>query len=153
MVSVGTTLLSIVDANITVIARAHFPPRTVFAPTVDKRGIMAEELWHEICTLDDLEVNWGEAALIGEHQYAIFRTPDDRVFATDHKDPNSGALVIARGITGEKGGEPTVTSPLYKEVYSLETGACVSGAEYTLPVYPVKVEDGRVFMSTRTKSA
>lgn len=110
---------------------------------------MAPNQWHKICDLEDLEVNWGEAALIEGHQYAVFRTHDDRVFASDHRDPNSGALVIARGIVGEKDGNHTVTSPLYKDVFSLENGQCLSGADFTLPIYPVKVQDGQVFMSTQ----
>lgn len=112
---------------------------------------MSANQWIEVCLFDDLEVNWGEAALIDGHQYAIFRTHDDQVFAVDHQDPKSGSLVIARGITGEKAGERTVTSPLYKEVYSLETGECVSGADFSLPAYPVKVENGKVYLSTIRK--
>ncbi|MDO4898898.1 MAG: nitrite reductase small subunit NirD [Rothia sp. (in: high G+C Gram-positive bacteria)] len=108
---------------------------------------MAESQWKEICAFDDLEENWGEAALIEGHQYALFRTHTGQVFAADQRDPNSGSLVIARGIVGEKGGVLTITSPLYKEVYSLETGECLSGAEFTLPVYPVKVENGKVYLS------
>ncbi len=102
--------------------------------------------WHRICTKDDLEPNWGEAALIDGHQYAVFRTASDSIFVTEHKDPASGSLVIARGIVGEKGGEPTVTSPLYKEVYSLASGECLSGADLRLAVYPVDVRDGEVWV-------
>lgn len=102
--------------------------------------------WYRICTMDDLEPNWGEAALINGQQYAVFRTAGDSIFVTDHKDPASGSLVVARGIVGEKNGEPTVTSPLYKEVYSLVSGNCLSGAEYRLPVYPVEVRDGDIWV-------
>lgn len=105
---------------------------------------MSNPIWHDICPLDELEVNWGEVALVNNEQYAIFRLPDNRVFATDHKDPNSGALVIARGITGDKGGKPTIASPLFKEEYNLETGEQLNGKDYTLPVYPARVENGTV---------
>lgn len=101
----------------------------------------------KICALDDLEENWGEAALIDGHQYAVFRHHDGKVFVTDHADPNSGSLVIARGILGEKNGVPTVASPLYKEEYNLETGECVNGADYTLPVYKTEIKDGDVYVA------
>ncbi|MBM7050424.1 MULTISPECIES: nitrite reductase small subunit NirD [unclassified Rothia (in: high G+C Gram-positive bacteria)] len=107
---------------------------------------MSHKVTHRICSLNDLEENWGEVALIGDHQYAIFRTHDDRVYVTDHQDPNSGSLVIARGIVGEKDGKRTVTSPLYKEIYDLETGECLSGADYVLPVYEVENKDGEIFV-------
>lgn len=76
----------------------------------------------------------------------MFRTNDDLVFATDHRDPRSRALVMARGIVGRTGQYHTVALPLYKETYDLATGRCVSGAEYTLPVHPVRVQDGRVLV-------
>lgn len=108
---------------------------------------MADAKSFKICTLSDLEEGWGEVALVEGHQYAVFRTAEDRVFITDHKDPNSGALVIARGILGKKAGVPTIASPLYKEEYNLETGECVNGADFTLPVYPSEVKDGEVYLS------
>ncbi len=104
-----------------------------------------ESLSTRICAETDLEENWGEVALVEGHQYAIFKTKHG-YYACDHLDPNSGALVIARGIVGEKDGHPTITSPLYKEVYDLTTGKCVSGADYTIGVYPLEVRDGEVFL-------
>ncbi|WP_312918631.1 nitrite reductase small subunit NirD [Kocuria sp.] len=83
---------------------------------------------------------------VGPVERAVFRTNDDLVFATDHRDPRSRALVMARGIVGRTGQYHTVASPLYKETYDLATGRCVSGAEYTLPVHPVRVQDGRVLV-------
>ncbi|MDO5751171.1 MAG: nitrite reductase small subunit NirD [Rothia sp. (in: high G+C Gram-positive bacteria)] len=104
---------------------------------------MAE--WTLICPDSELELNWGEVALVNGHQYAIVKTKHG-TFAYDHKDPNSGALVMARGIVGEKDGTATIASPLYKEVYRLDTGENVSGADYTLPVYPLEIRDGSVYL-------
>lgn len=104
---------------------------------------MSDSKWQRICKLDDLEENWGEVALVQGHQYAIFRLSGDRVFACDHADPNSGALVIARGITGQKGDVPTIASPLYKEEYDLRTGESLN-SDYHLPVYQTRVENGEV---------
>lgn len=107
---------------------------------------MAETNLQRVCNVSDLETNWGEVALIGDHQYAVFLVKDGSVFVTDHKDPASEALVMARGIVGEKDGKHTVTAPLYKEVYDLETGECLSGKDFTLPVYDTAVEDGVVYI-------
>lgn len=104
-----------------------------------------ESLYTRICAESDLEENWGEVALVDGHQYAIFKTKHG-YYACDHRDPNSGALVIARGIVGEKNSHSTIASPLYKEVYDLVTGECVSGDEYTIGVYPLVVCDGEVFL-------
>lgn len=99
----------------------------------------------EICGLHDLEVDWGEVALVHGRQVAVFRLPDDTVCAVDHADPRTGSLVMARGIVGATlAGVPTLASPLYKEVYDLRTGACLTTPDYTLPVHGVTVRDGRV---------
>ena len=100
---------------------------------------MAEN-WVRICAESDLEENWGEVALVDGYQYAIYKTKHG-IFAGDHLDPHSQALVLARGIVGEKNGNPTITSPLYKEVYDLTTGECVSDPSYSIKVYPVEVRD------------
>ena len=71
---------------------------------------MAEN-WVRICAESDLEENWGEVALVDGYQYAIYKTKHG-IFASDHLDPHSQALVLARGIVGEKNGNPTITSPL-----------------------------------------
>ncbi|RKQ37151.1 nitrite reductase (NAD(P)H) small subunit [Kocuria tytonis] len=102
--------------------------------------------WVDVCAVSDLEVNWGEAAIVAGHEYAVFRTNDDRVFVTDHRDPRSGALVMARGIVGRHGERHTVASPLYKETYDLATGECVAGGDHLLPVHPVRLRDGRVLL-------
>lgn len=103
--------------------------------------------FEDVCAVSDLEPDWGEVALIGEHQVAVFRMQDDTVYACDHADPHSGALVMARGLVGETvDGVPTLASPLYKEVYDLRTGECRTGAELSLPVHRVSIDDGRVLI-------
>jgi nitrite reductase (NADH) small subunit len=100
--------------------------------------------WIGVCALADLEPEWGEAALIGDRQLAVFRLWDDRVMITSNLDPRSGAAVMARGIVGTRAGLPTVTSPLHKETYDLITGKCLSNRDLELPVHPSRVSDGVV---------
>lgn len=101
--------------------------------------------WVRICAESDLEENWGEVALVDNHQYAIYKTKHG-IYASNHLDPHSQALVLARGIIGEKNGHSTITSPLYKEVYDLTNGECLSDSSYSLNVYPVEVRDGDVYL-------
>lgn len=106
---------------------------------------MATATWHHVCSLSDLEQDWAEAALIEGQQIALVRTVRDEVFAFAHEDPNSGALVMARGIVGRTGDHDSITSPLYKETYDLRTGECLTGQDFTLPIYPVQIAaDGAV---------
>lgn len=87
---------------------------------------------------------WGEAALVEGSQIALIRLTDDRIFAVDHWDPVAKANVMARGIVGSKGGTPTLASPIHKQVYSLETGECLSEEGPALGTYEVRAEDGQI---------
>lgn len=78
-----------------------------------------------ICTIDDLVVERGSAALIGGDQIALFRMPDGTVHAVSNLDPFSGAHVMSRGIVGTRGDIPTVASPMHKQVFDLRTGECL----------------------------
>lgn len=102
-----------------------------------------ETSWNAACLLDDLEEFWGEAALIENEQIALFRLPGNAVHAVGNIDPRTGAAVMARGIVGSRGSRPTIASPLHKEVYDLETGACLSGGK-GLSAYRVRCVDGVV---------
>jgi nitrite reductase (NADH) small subunit len=101
--------------------------------------------WIDTCALDDIPPASGVAALIGERQIALVRADDgDRVYALSNYDPFSEAFVIARGIVGDRGGRPKIASPIYKQTFDLETGACFDDPLVKLPVFPVRVRDGRV---------
>lgn len=100
--------------------------------------------WHAVCRVDDLELAWGEAALIAGRQVALFRTGANEVFAVAHEDPATGAHVMARGILGSRGERPTIASPLHKEVYDLETGECFSTPGLNLATFRTRVTGGLV---------
>jgi nitrite reductase (NADH) small subunit len=50
--------------------------------------------------------------------------------------------VLPRGIVGDRGGVPTVASPMYKQAFCLVTGRCLDDPGVAAPVYPVRVADG-----------
>ncbi|MFI8526368.1 nitrite reductase small subunit NirD [Promicromonospora sukumoe] len=128
----------------------------------DKTG---EVRWERVCPLADLFPERGAAALFGDVQIALFRLPDDaaygvhagRVYAVQNLDPFSAANVMSRGIVGTRGGEPTVAAPVYKQVFSLATGACLVLADKApkddlpadLVTYPVEVREDVVHVGLR----
>ncbi|THV43631.1 nitrite reductase small subunit NirD [Glycomyces buryatensis] len=98
-----------------------------------------------ICEFDRLIPGRGAAALLGDGaQVAVFRLGDGSLFAVSNLDPFSGANVMSRGIVGDRGGEPTVASPLLKQVFSLKTGRCLDDESASLDVFAVEVVDGEV---------
>ena len=104
--------------------------------------------WARICPVEGLIPERGIAALVGSDPVAVFLLDDGTVHAVAHRDPFSNANVMARGIIGSVGtGEgyrDTVASPMYKHVFDLSTGECLTEPGTSLLVYPVRLVDGHV---------
>jgi nitrite reductase (NADH) small subunit len=92
--------------------------------------------------VEDLELSWGEAALVAGRQVALIRTGHGEIIAVAQEDPATGAFVMARGILGSRGARPTIASPLHKEVYDLETGECFGNEDLRLAAYGTRIVDG-----------
>ncbi len=105
--------------------------------------------WETVCRYDRLQPERGVAALLGEHQVALFRTHDGTVHAVGNVDPFSGAAVLSRGIVGDRAGVPTVASPVYKQVFSLLDGRCLDDPAAAVPCYPVRVVEDWVQVGLR----
>ena len=104
--------------------------------------------WRDVCALEDIWPNSGVAALLDGKQIAVVRVGEgDKVYALSNFDPFSDAFVIARGIVGDRAGRPKIASPIFKQTFDLETGACFDDPAVVLPTYPVRVQDGRVLVA------
>lgn len=101
--------------------------------------------WVSACPVHRLVPGRGVAVLLpGGAQAALFLLPNGMVYAVDNLDPYAGAAVISRGLTGDRHGEPTVASPLLKQVFSLRTGVALDDPEVLLPTYAVRIQHGVV---------
>ena len=110
----------------------------------------ARQDWVAVCTMRQLVPERGVAVLVGGAQVALFRvngSEGDFVYAVGHRDPFSGANVIARGIVGSVGDRDTVASPMYKQVFDLATGECLTEPGVRLPVHRTWVAGGLVHVS------
>jgi len=109
--------------------------------------------WLRVCHVDDLVPDRGAAALVGDHQVALFRLRDsDEVHAVDHLDPFSHANVMARGLVGSRKGAPTIASPMHKQSFDLRTGQCLDDPEVSIQVWPTRVADGWVEILIEARS-
>jgi len=109
-------------------------------------ALVPEPAWVAVCTVDRLWVDRGAAALVDGEQVALFRLADDTIWAVGHRDPFTGANVIARGLVGSRGDVPTVASPLHKQVFDLRTGRCLDDPDVTLGHWDVRVVDDVVWL-------
>ena len=55
-------------------------------------------------------------------------------------------MALSRGMIGSQGDEPKVACPFHKNTFSLKTGDCLSGNDFKIKTYPVKLEDGKIFI-------
>ena len=87
-------------------------------------------------------------ALVDGEPVALFLLDDGTVHAVGHYDPFSNANVMARGIVGSVGEgdgyRDTVASPMYKQVFDLASGQCLTEPRQRLSVWPVRVVEGQV---------
>jgi nitrite reductase (NADH) small subunit len=83
----------------------------------------AASTWHLACRVEDV--------------------PDD---GGDNLCPHKQQMALSRGMIGCQDGEPKVACPFHKKSFSLQTGACLSGEEYGIQTYSVRIEGGQVFL-------
>ena len=101
------------------------------------------QVWRAVCTREDLVLNSGVVALVGNAQVALFYVAcisgAPQLFAVDNRDPVPGVNVIGRGLIGSLGGDLVIASPLYKQHYRLEDGTCLEDAALRLRTWPVRL--------------
>jgi nitrite reductase (NADH) small subunit len=112
-------------------------------------------VWLNICELSDLVLGSGVCALIPskhtvQEQVAIFCIKDNEgqiaTYAVSNWDPIGKANVMSRGIICSLNGEIMVSSPLYKQHYSLVSGQCLENTECLLKVYESCIKDGSLLL-------
>ncbi|MDX1464143.1 MAG: nitrite reductase small subunit NirD [Halomonas sp.] len=120
--------------------------------TATAEAMTMTQTWQTLCTKADLVPHSGVAAWIetseGPAQVALFSLPGHatELYAVDHRDPFSGANVIARGIVGDIQGEPVVASPLYKQHFRLKDGQCLEDEAVRLRTWPVCFKGDQVMI-------
>jgi nitrite reductase (NADH) small subunit len=105
--------------------------------------------WIKACATADVPENGGAAVLINGEQIAIFNfTMRGEWYASQNMCPHKMQFVLSRGMIGSVGEdcEPKVACPFHKKTFSLKSGDCLSGDDYKIKTYPVKVESGNVYI-------
>ncbi|MBD2703661.1 nitrite reductase small subunit NirD [Spirosoma sp. BT702] len=103
--------------------------------------------WHAACRVEDIPQDGGACALIDGRQIAIFNfARRGEWYATDNECPHRQQMAIGRGMIGSQGEEPKVACPFHKRTFSLKTGHCLNDDGYRINTFPVKVEQGVVFV-------
>jgi NAD(P)H-dependent nitrite reductase large subunit/NAD(P)H-dependent nitrite reductase small subunit len=95
----------------------------------------------------DFPADGGATVRHGESQIAVFHFASrGEWYATQNMCPHRREFVLARGLLGDQNGTPKVACPLHKKTFSLETGECLTGEEYRVGVFPVKLDGEDVYV-------
>ena len=105
-------------------------------------GMQPIENWLNICALEDIPVRGARRFQSATGEIAVFRTSTQEVYAIDNRCPHKNGP-LSEGIVHETG----VTCPLHSLVIDLTTGEARGSDTGCVKTYPVKVADGRVFVS------
>lgn len=117
--------------------------------TLEYKTVSLENVttWYPACALSDFPKDGGLCFLYAGLQIAVFNfSRRGEWYATQNLCPHKHQMILSRGMIGTQGDEPKVACPFHKKTFSLKSGANLNGDACTLATYPVKVEDGMVYV-------
>lgn len=106
--------------------------------------------WFKAAPVSAFPENGGACVKYRNTQIAVFNfSRRGEWFACQNLCPHKKQMVLSRGMIGSAGDEPKVACPFHKRTFSLRSGQCLNASEEHISVYPVKVEDGFVYIGLR----
>ncbi len=103
--------------------------------------------WFKVGKTEDFPENSGACIKYKAKQIAVYNfTRTGKWYATQNLCPHKMEMVLSLGMIGDKEGIPKVACPLHKKNFSLEDGSQIGGDELKIATYPVKIENGNVYI-------
>jgi nitrite reductase (NADH) small subunit len=104
--------------------------------------------WTQIAKLEDIPRLGARVVRTDTMDIAVFRTASDQVFALKDRCPHKGGP-LSQGIVHGA----SVTCPLHNWKIDLASGEALGADEGCTHRYPVKVEDGVVYLAVNAEEA
>jgi 3-phenylpropionate/trans-cinnamate dioxygenase ferredoxin subunit len=112
---------------------------------------LTEQGWEDVAIDEELPDGKPIRVSVGDVPVLLVRAGED-VFAVGNQCTHQGAA-LDRGVVKIAGSMRTVTCPAHGSMFNLESGKPMRPpATKPVPVFDVKVEDGRVFVRPRGES-
>ncbi|HVS39579.1 MAG TPA: nitrite reductase large subunit NirB [Gemmataceae bacterium] len=103
--------------------------------------------WVHVGKVWDFPADGGAAIKYGRTQIAVFNFASrGEWYSTQNMCPHRREFVLSRGMIGDQNGKPKVACPVHKRTYSLESGQCLSGDDYAVQVFPVRIDGDDVYL-------
>lgn len=115
----------------------------------NQKGLSEAEVtvWFKVVEVSKFPKNGGACVKYKDKQVAVYNfTREGSWYACQNMCPHKMEMVLSRGMIGEEGGEPKVACPLHKKTFSLKTGENLNGDLSPISTYPVKVDNGFVYI-------
>jgi nitrite reductase (NADH) small subunit len=106
--------------------------------------------WKPICSVEDIPVLGARVVKRddGQHDVAVFRNSEDKVFALLDRCPHKGGPLSQGIVYGER-----VACPLHNWNIELGSGCATAPDEGCTPKFSVKVEEGKVYLDINELTA
>jgi nitrite reductase (NADH) small subunit len=116
-------------------------------PDVDTQTVTH---WFRAARVEDFPANGGACVRYKDMQIAVFHfARRNEWYACQNQCPHKMQMILSRGLIGDTAGEPKVACPYHKKTFSLKTGENLNGECYQIDVYPVKVQQGYVYIGIK----
>jgi nitrite reductase (NADH) large subunit len=103
--------------------------------------------WVQVGKVWNFPTDGGATIKYGKTQIAVFNfSSRGEWYASQNMCPHRREFVLSRGMIGDQNGIPKVACPVHKKTFSLETGKGLNDKEFSLHVFPVKVEGDDVYL-------
>ncbi|MBI1770386.1 MAG: nitrite reductase small subunit NirD [Bacteroidetes bacterium] len=105
------------------------------------------KIWFRAAHISDFPENGGACIKYKDLQIAVFNfSRRNEWYACQNLCPHKMQMVLSRGMIGSTDGDPKIACPFHKKTFSLLNGQCLNGEEEKISVFPVKVEDGFIYI-------
>jgi len=109
--------------------------------------VISATRWFYACRTEDVPANGGVCVKMHGEQIALFNfSRRGEWYATQNLCPHKQQMALSRGMIGSAGCEPKVACPFHKRTFSLVTGENLEGEDCSLQTYPVRCEEGRIYI-------
>ncbi|WP_318312643.1 nitrite reductase small subunit NirD [Flagellimonas crocea] len=104
-------------------------------------------VWFKACSVDDIPENGGACIKYKNKQIAVYHYKRKKTwYACQNLCPHKMEMVLSRGMLGDADGIAKVACPMHKKTFSLESGENLNGDLPAIAIYPLKIEDGFVYI-------
>ena len=104
--------------------------------------------WTDVGAVSDIPLRGARRVPTPEGDIAIFRTGDGKVFALKDACPHKGGPLSEGIVHGRK-----VACPLHNWIIDLEDGAATGADQGCARSFPVKLENGRIYLDMSVAAA